>query len=361
MIVQEANCPGNRGRVRLLAINFQLVLTDEAASSLARELATERQTYYEQKSPHRTSMQSPFQQKQESVKQVREQLYQEATDWLRGRVPGYFSSLAIPKLPTVEFVTFAQAKPFERLPDSKWFNYVDALGMSRSLSTWSCLEFDGLRLSTHSSGGDPFRLVMAAREGDLIPDKNGDEWKTYGGHTRDGYSNRLSFLHRMPTVHAMEVLVLSWETTLSHIRNRVASVDLQQLSSLAELQAVQLDLLSLSRDLLPVTSELVAFANDKSRFDWELPEFAPLHEFPSAEMRLFELIREGIARRAARVVQFESEIREAASAQAVLAATEEQRRATRSVITLSKVVVGLTIILVILSLIIAVLTAVLVS
>lgn len=340
----------------LIALTMQFVLTDEASNRLERELDDDRQTIVEAKGNGRWSFDSPFQQKQRSARRVDRALHDELHNWFRTTLPGHFSTNQDSRgLPTLELLTLAAATPYERLADAKWFNYIFALDLAPSPSVWESQAYPGLRLSTYHPDGESLTLRLAARESELAPDSDAAEWESYGGRNRAGYCNRLSYLHRTAVILAVASLVTSWETGLANLRNRVAAIRLREESAISELQSVQVDLLSQSRDLVPVTSGILAFAESPARFHWEVDEFKPLSKAPGDDAELFKQLREMIAFRTTRLVNLEREVREAASAQAVLAATGEQRKTNETLIGLSKAVLGLTGLLVILTVILAVL------
>ncbi len=142
---------------------------------------------------------------------------------------------------------------------------------------------------------------------------------------------------------ALYALLTNVEGQFASLRNRVASIDLGNAGRAARmLQAVQADLLTLSRDVVPVASELKEFSERPGWFHSQVYEFRPMGNMRSNEPHLFEGLRQGLARRAVRLQGFEREVKDAATSQGALVATISQSRASDNIVKLTIAIVVLT-------------------
>ena len=368
-----------------IAISLQFVLTDDAAVSLQRELSEERRTY---SVPTRNgaSFVTPFHQKSEACRKARSALRQACAGWFRQNLPGYFSAFSDAEFPAAEFITLRKERPFERLPAKRWNSYVNAMGLGYQFDVWESPGLPGLRAV--QAREDPSVLILAAKESEFSDGESEERWQSYGGQNRHGFTNRLHHLGRTTTVWGLVALLRSWEGKLADSRNRLANVDLARAGKAAkQLEHRQRSFLGVSRDLVPLISDLKNFCEDRRWFHTEVYEFSYVPT-PRPEVRkrttfvstvrgrvvgflrreqretsrpprpgLFENLRLGFLRRADRIQELEREVRDAASSQASVLSGLAQNRAAGTMIVLTVVLIVLTAVILFLTVVLVLDTA----
>jgi len=365
-----------------LAISLQFVLTDYAAESVQRELTKVRQTYAV---PTRNgaSFISPFHQKSEGCRETRKGLRQSCADWFRENLPGYFSSIHGAEFPAAEFMTLRKERPFERLPAKRWNSYLNAMGMGYQFDVWESPALPGVRAV--QGRDDSTVLTFVAKESEFADGLSEEDWQSHGGRNRDGFTNRLQYLGRTTTVWGLEALLRSWEGQLADSRNRLATVELGRAGKAAkQIERRQRSFLGVSRDLVPLISDLKDFCEDRRWFHVEVYEFdhVPIQRpsggkretfvstvrhgvtavlrrdrkgvSPPQRPRLFESLRVGFLRRAERIQELEREVRDTASSQASLLSGLVQNRAAGIMIFLTVVLITLTAVILFLTVVLVV-------
>ena len=335
----------------LVGVVLQFVLKDDPARCLESELRCDRKTFAR---PHGRgwSFITPFHQKTQGCQEAREALRQACASWFRSHLPGFFASLGDQAhFPTGEFIMFEKGQPYLRLPNRGWADYLRILQMDHDFDAWYSKSLPGIRLGCGSRGeSSALALTFATREDEFFANDTEDNWRSYGGRNREGYTNRLSDLERTVAVWAVHALLTNLEGQVAALWNRVAAIDLSSVSqAAAQLESVQADLLTVTRDALPLASELKHFCEKPAMFHVEVYEFLPASQARSNDPPLFEGLRETLSRRAGLLEELAREIRDAAAREGSLVATMSQDRATKTTIRLNLVLSVLTGVLVVLT------------
>jgi hypothetical protein len=294
----------------LTILTVQFVLDDHGAKSLEETARGTFATHVEERGGVRHFV-SVVNQKAEAIQSERARLRASCCGWFREHVPGVFSEDEEEKtFPTCEFLTLDKARPFERPPNSRSNNYLRPLHMDNEADAWESLTITGTRLGLPSAfDEDQLALVLTAKRSELPSEEH---FSPYGGKGRSGISNWLreeaEELMQMWTLNAM---MRSYERRLTNLRDGAGEIDVRDPEGAAEkIQHAQSRLVRLSTDLLPLTSELSDLC-EKEYFPRLVPEFESLIEYsPYGRLKLGEVYRDDLSRRAARARELEGELRD---------------------------------------------------
>lgn len=341
----------------LTILTVQFVLDEHDAKSLEETACGAFETYLEERDGVR-HFASVANQKKETVQRVRAKLSERCCGWFRKQVPGLFSAVEEETpFPTCEFLTLDKARPFERLPGGGGINYLWPLGMDNGADAWEGSNIPGVRLGLPSSfGQDQLALILAAKR-DEMPSE--EDFQMYGGKNRSGISNWLhqdaEGLMQMWTLNAM---LRTYERRLAGLRDGAGEIDVRDPEGAAEkIQRAQSQLVKLSTDLLPLTSELSDLC-EKEYFPRLVPEFESLLEYPEGRLKLGEVYRNDLSRRAARARELEGELREVVMTVGSVVGAISQERSARANLRLQGrltfltwVLVALTVVLVVIGIV----------
>jgi hypothetical protein len=340
----------------LTIITLQFVLTDEAATVLEDTLRTPLRTVFEEEGDT-TRIITVVNGKQEAVHRARVNLRSECATWFKENIPGLFSEGSLDgDFPTCEFITLQQARPFERSPKGTPIdNYKWLLGMEHDSDAWNSSSLPGLRLEVPTRGfqQSPYALVLAGKKDEIASD---EDLSMYGGRNRNGYTGWLDQrIDGVLSVWSLQALLAAYEQRLAVLRDQAGGLSFREPADTAnQLQSIQTDLVRLSSDLLPMSSELAEFSDTKWRIERLAEEFLPVMQFlRDRGLQFTEDLRQNILDRSKRLRALEEEVRQVLTISGTVASTISQERATSQnlrlqgeVALLTKVLVFLTVVLV---------------
>jgi hypothetical protein len=261
--------------------------------------------------------------------------------------------------PRCEFVVFDKARPFER-PPGGGIGYLWPLGMESGPDTYEGSTLPGVRLGLPSPfDEDRLALTLAANREELSSEEN---LQSYGGKDRPGISLWLyDDAEGLMSVWALNAMLRVYEPRLARLRDDVGEIDVRNPEAAGEkVQRAQSQLIGLSTDLLPLTSELIDLCEKEKYFLELVPEFESLIEYPWGRLKFGEVYREDLSRRAARARELEGELREVVMTVGSVVGAISQERASRANLRLQGRLTFLTWVLVALTVVLVALTIVLV-
>jgi hypothetical protein len=313
----------------LTVLTIQFVLDDHAAKSLEETARSTFETRVEERDDVRHFV-TVGNQKNEAAHKARAELRARCCIWFREHIPGLFSAGEDESsFPRCEFVVFDKAKPFGR-PAGGQNDYLWPLGMGHIPDAYEGSTLPGVRLGLPSPfEEDQLVLVLGAKR-DEIPSE--EDFQMYGGKDRAGISLWLyEDAEGLMAVWALNAMLQAYERRLAGLRDGVGEIDVRDPEGAAEkVQRAQTQLIGLSTDLLPLTSELIDLCKKEKYFLELVPEFESLIEYPWGWLKLGEIYREDLSRRAARVQELEGELREVVMTVGSVVGAISQERSSRA-------------------------------
>jgi hypothetical protein len=313
----------------LTVLTIQFVLDDQAARSLEETVRATFETHVEERDGvhHFTTVGN---QKKEATYKTRAELRARCCSWFWEHIPGLFSAGEDEtSFPRCEFVVFDKAKPFER-PAGGQNDYLWPLGMGHIPDAYEGSTLPGVRLGLPSPfDEDQLALVLGAKK-DEMPSE--EDFQMYGGRDRSGISHWLyDYAEGLMSVWALNAMLRAYERRLAGLRDGVGEIDVQDPEGAAEkVQRAQTQLIGLSTDLLPLTSELTDLCEKEKYFLELVPEFESLIEYPWGRLKFGEVYREDLSRRAARAQELEGELREVVMTVGSVVGAISQERSSRA-------------------------------
>lgn len=386
----------------LVVLSMQFVLKDDAALYLDNAL---RQQYETIAIPrHRgTSYLTPGLRKREAVEERRAELRRNCASWFAEYIPGMFhgGTTADERFPTCELLTIQKAQPFVSLPGEQMsspkhhlYNYLSLLQLDQVANSYESSSLPGLLLRPGATGETGLSLLIAGRKSSL------QEHPHYTLHAeyepeRIKIAGTLDItVSGVMLVWSLHALLRNYERILADIESRVGAVDLTKSEDAArQVASLRSELLTISRDVVPLSLGLGRLAEHSNAFRWRTGEFmrafaAPVEtdwafttestkepsivdrlkswfarlnshekqidEFevpspPQQRMDLLENVRLGIANRSSRLRETEADLRQVTTTIGSMVDAVVQERATRTSLRLQRWVVILTVVLTILT------------
>jgi hypothetical protein len=210
-----------------------------------------------------------------------------------------------------------------------------------------------LEVPTRGFQQSPYALVLAGKKDEIASD---EDLSMYGGRNRNGYTGWLDQrIDGVLSVWSLQALLAAYEQRLAVLRDQAGGLSFREPADTAnQLQSIQTDLVRLSSDLLPMSSELAEFSDTKWRIERLAEEFLPVMQFlRDRGLQFTEDLRQNILDRSKRLRALEEEVRQVLTISGTVASTISQERATSQnlrlqgeVALLTKVLVFLTVVLV---------------
>ena len=203
----------------------------------------------------------PMTQKRDEIWWLRSELAELAETWFRQNIPGVFSSSShVCEIPTCEFVTFREAKPFPASDDAACHSYLSLLGVGHDWNAWEYSNVTGLRFGFHDPAGQGPRHYATLAI-------NLMDWCEVNPNPH-GQDVRSSLLHsvnlpiqELMSVWAMVPLLQGFAENLIHIQNTTSFRDggsqkhievlrnlTDHVTGLSDISAVSADLAEGDRD-----------------------------------------------------------------------------------------------------------------
>lgn len=342
----------------LTVLTVQFVLDEQGARSLEETVRGAFETQVEEREGVRYFA-TVGNQKKEAAYKARVELRARCCRWFQEHLPGLFSAGdEETPFPKCEFVVFDKARPFERLPSSSRNDYLWPLGMESDADAYGGSAPHGVRLGLPSPfDEDQLALVLGAKRDDLPSE---EDFQMYGGKDRSGISLWLyDDAEGLMAVWTLNAMLRAYERRLAGLRDGVGEIDVRDPEGAAEkVQRAQSQLIGLSTDLLPLTSELIDLCEKEKYFLELVPEFESLIEYPWGRLKLGEVYREDLSRRAERARELEGELREVVMTVGSVVGAISQERSSRANLRLQGrltfltwVLVALTIVLVVIGIV----------
>jgi hypothetical protein len=314
----------------LTVLTLQFVLDDQSAESLEETVRGIFETRVEERDGVRQYA-TVGNQKKEAAHNARAVLRERCCGWFRQHVPGLFSSGEDQTFfPRCEFVVFDVARPFERPPGGVRNDYLWPLGMGNVSGAFEGSNLSGVRLGLPSPfDEDQLALVLAAKRDEMASE---DDFQPYGGKNRSGMSRWLhDYAVGLMSVWALNAMLRAYERRLAGLRDSVGDIDVRDPAGAAEkIQVAQSQLIGLSTDLLPLTSELIDLCEKVQYFLQLAPKFESMIEYPWGRLEFGEVNREDLLRRAARARELEGELREVVMTVGSVVGAISQGRSSRA-------------------------------
>ena len=202
----------------LIAIVACFVLKEDDSNAFDSILLEERRTLT-RPIKRGVSIHDPASQKAEDIGRVRKDLSSAIAQWFQEHLPGQFSSSTRSgELPTCEFLTTRQARPFPPISEGRpsGFSYVGLLEMDYGFDVWKSDSISGLCFKESTS--IRHHSIIAAREQDIVAEMR-------KGYHKDR-SGRIFYIDQVvrSVILARAILMLFEEYTQSVLRVRDADL-----------------------------------------------------------------------------------------------------------------------------------------
>jgi hypothetical protein len=343
----------------LTILTMQFVLDEHGSKSLEDTVRGSFETRLEGRDGMRY-FDSVANQKREAAHETRAELTARCCGWFQEHVPGLFSADdGATSFPRCELVVFDKARPFERMPGSR-IGYLWPLDMGNETDAYEGSARPGVRLGRPSPfDEDQLMLVLAAKRDDLASE---EAFTPYGGKDRTGIARAFhDSAEGLMSVWTLNAMLQTYERRLARLRDSVGEINIQDPEGAAEkIQRAQSQLVRLSTDMLPLTSEVGDLCEKKEYLLRLAPEFESLIEYPGGRLKFVENSQEDLSRRAARARELEGELREVVMTVGSVVGTVSQERSSQANLRLQGRLTFLTWVLVALTVVLVILTLVLV-
>ena len=321
---------------------FEFVLKEEDGLRLNEVINADRATTIRRTGKTRRSILHVENQKRGDVAEFRKSIQKDAENWIRMRVPGFFSESSSGSFPAIELLATQLADPFEPNDStSRPDPYRDMLDLENWLGYWRCVDYDYFRLS--QSRFDEFlaprsyRLALAAQMSALADNRL--------PHTGIGTTNHEILSAAIQAIGAwLPALLSRWALTalLSEVDRYLSLLRDEAMASMGgnsarELIALRDSLLRVGLDSRIVATEIVEFAAEQDEWEYGVPDFAFVtHDGRSTES-LSSVLRKGQRATGKRVGQVESDLGELLSTSADLTGSVQNLRLQGKVLWLTVV------------------------
>lgn len=267
-------------------LSVQFVFNDEISKLFKNTLNTEYETVIEIiKKGYR--FHSPFHQKIDAVKKLRENIYESCYEWYRRYIPGLYSDkLTKVNFPTCEFMTLEDGTPFHE-NNNKYNDYMNILEISKSYNSWMSNELKGIRVEFPSlkNDSDFTSIKIAGNSKEIKSDKNYKSYNELEKHSIEYYL--MNFDHNLIS-WVIYVLMRTSRCILSEIRDSISSINLGTIKkSMIEIEKIRRNFLSVDRNISYFVNELKPIK--KNIFLHDNYKFIPNHLHSSnKDKELFE-------------------------------------------------------------------------
>lgn len=329
--VEYAHLSAHKISSSIVVLSLQFVYTEAAASSIMEPLQREDYRTYAKYYPSVFNIRSatyitPERQKQDAYNRRLDELHAPLYRWFRKNIPGHFSSLKGETLPTVDLITSHLFKDKETKKRIEIPGYLEPiLGLSGDM--WSAENINNLKLLLSTFRETNGRYTLFGNYKKLVKGLG-----VYGGGNRHSLMNMLdqSFPNTVCILTAHELL-LSYEKSLSQIRDRSIKKVRTMRKALKDASYVRDSFLSVSRDAKAASKELGKSAK-KGNVPYlhrDTMDFIPPTFLRDYEKNLIETISSRDALIANELADLEQDVREAVMSSSTTASSIANLRIQR--------------------------------
>lgn len=289
----------------------------------------------------------PSHQKQEAVLKLKKELHQNCSDWVKGNMPGVFSTGVLKsEFPTCEFITIDKQKPFvEKTYDS----YLRIIDLGRSFFVYDSEDTHGLRLMVPSFNDSDFsNLILAGNTSEILSDK---DLSSYGDRTTWGFTIWLAE-NFIKTVYlwGLYMLLTAYEYKISIFRDSIANIDLSHLKESTDfIDKLEKELFLIDNELPYFGSEYELYCKNEGSYKHGLPNFKMVFGKDNKEIDLFAAIRETSLKRVTQLPLMLENLRHAVVTNSQTINTKSNLRIQRAMLCLTRIMALLTLIMALLT------------
>ena len=327
----------------LTCIVICFVFEDSFRNRLDEVLRKDRQTFTRPVSRGHEVL-DPERQKTEEVRLLRQEYANLAARWFRENLPGVFSSgLLGDQLPTCELLTLHKTEPFpdREVREYTPSGYLRVLDLEFSSSVWRSKDTPSLKFSLERLGQNPeYRSVFVVRGTEI---EGTQLLEPYGGLAGLGTYVDLTYREMIGKL-AVEPLLDGYRWSLNELRDAVtARIRRPSRRRPSHTLQVLVDNVAYDVDIATVTTDLIASTEEPSSFYRDLARFEPCYEWVSRGS-LAEVFRPAVNRHARMLNQAAQSLRDHLTQLGSLIAATEDVRTQNRILWLTVIVAALTII-----------------
>ena len=261
----------------LTCIVMGFVFKEDFSAQFDEALRTDRQTYTEPSSKGMVRICDPRTQKSDHIRQIRKDITELFMKWFSENLPGLFSSGILGgDLPTCEFVTLRQTKPFPN-HNAESPDYMSLLDMDFKFAVWQSKDIQGLKLVVSGRRDHSLRhhSILAAREDDF------DEEKMEIFRDQSNRKSQIYYIDNqikgLLSRWAILPLLEGYGQHLSVIRDSVTFRSKSRQDPVEILKTIGHHV-SDSVDIVAVTAELISYTRQDFLFSLDVDTFEPCNK-----------------------------------------------------------------------------------
>lgn len=249
----------------------------------------------------------PDSQKKDEISNIRSQVRELPSNWLRTYLPGLFANgILAGEYPTCELLTVRKAVPFaprgiSEDDNSQWLYILD---LDTYYGVWQARWCEGLKFAwpLAKDGSNKYHAAIVAREEDF----RDEELSIYGGRNRNSIVQYVDqSANKLLTRWALVVMLYGYQRYLNIIRDSLVFDSKTRSRPLQLLKDIGIHLAT-SIDISVMTVELRTFVGNASLFKQDIEDFYSCREGLSEDKKIW--LSESLRREAAECTKWLSNI-----------------------------------------------------